>query len=111
MAYRLFIAETAYRSLEVIEDYQTALHGVAEAQKVADNLLSLSAKEIAESPLRYGYNHMATDKGLRLRQWYDKEQKHRVLYEITENNEVYVLLYVSVKQDLEQLLYQLLISF
>ncbi|GKX60609.1 hypothetical protein [Leminorella grimontii] len=106
----IIITEVAYRSLDVIEYYQALHHDVETAAIMTDSLLTESTNAIATDPSRYGFNQTAAENGLRLRQWFDEKQKHRVLFELAENNTIYIHLYCSTKQNLEQLLYQMLIT-
>lgn len=110
MSWRIVITETAYRSLDVIEHYQALWRDAEAAAEMADSLLEESTHAIGSDPLRYGFNQVAAENGLRLRQWFDEEQKHRVLFELTENNLIYIHLYSSTRQNLERLLYQMIIT-
>ncbi|WP_339437817.1 hypothetical protein [Photorhabdus aegyptia] len=106
--YKVQVAETAYQTLSIIEDYKAYTIGLEAAQNLVDDLLIESSRLIGENPLAYGYSSMLLDKGIQFHQWFSKDRQFRAIYDVV-GGEIQILAYASTNQDLITLLYQLLI--
>ncbi|KGM27165.1 hypothetical protein KS18_16070 [Photorhabdus luminescens] len=78
------------------------------AQNFVDDLLIESSEWIGENPLAYGYCSMLLDKGMQFHQWLSKDRQFRVIYDVVED-EIQILAYANINQDLIAFLYLLLI--
>ncbi|MNG94108.1 hypothetical protein D3C79_531070 [compost metagenome] len=107
----IIVSPAAEWSLKDIESFKSGTIGPANAGEFVDNLLlsslsSLSA--IAEDPTRYRFNAMLSGYGIQLRERLDTDSEYRVIYDCNDQT-IEILIFVSMKQDLESALYRYLV--
>ena len=73
-----------------------------------DNLLLSSLAAIADDPARYRFNAVLAGMGVRLHERLDPDSEYRVIYDY-DGQTVEILLFISMKQDLESALYRYLL--
>lgn len=103
--FTVLIAPIALQCLENIESYRSGFIGPQQAASFVDTLLTESVANIVEDPRRYRFNALLSDRGLMLRERLDVESEYRVLYDFDGTN-IEILLFVSMKQNFETLLYR-----
>ena len=103
--YSIEVAPMAQQCLQDIESYKGGTIGAQRAAELVDNLLMDSVKNIMEDPERYRFNAHLADRGLMLRERLDVESEYRVLYDF-DGEHIEILLFVSMKQDFDKILYR-----
>lgn len=104
--YSIEVAPVAHQCLQDIESYKSGTIGAQRAAELVENLLMDSVKNIMEEPERYRFNAHLSDRGLMLRERLDVESEYRVLYDF-DGEHIEILLFVSMKQDFDKMLYRL----
>ncbi|EAR9444220.1 type II toxin-antitoxin system RelE/ParE family toxin [Salmonella enterica] len=103
--YSIEVAPIAYECLRDIESYKSGTIGTQSAAELVDKLLNDSVKNIMEDPERYRFNAHLSERGLMLRERLDVESEYRVLYDFNGEH-IEILLFVSMKQDFDKILYR-----
>jgi len=103
--YQVSIAPLAEQCLRDIESYKCGTVGAQQAASFVDNLLMESVANIMQDPEMYRYNVYLSDRGLMLRERLDIEGEYRVLYDF-DGSTIYILLFISMKQDFSKALYR-----
>lgn len=103
--YLIEIAPMANQCLQDIESYKSGTIGTQRAAELVDKLLMDSVENIMEDPERYRFNAHLSDRGLMLRERLDVESEYRVLYDFNGEH-IEILLFVSMKQDFDKILYR-----
>ncbi|CDH23526.1 type II toxin-antitoxin system RelE/ParE family toxin [Xenorhabdus bovienii] len=99
------LTETGVRCLEDIESFNALRLSPQKAIKITESLLRESITAISDDPKRYRFNASLLDLGLFVRERLDIDRGYRVLYEIKDDL-IYILLFLSTKQDLTDALYR-----
>ncbi|WP_148877518.1 type II toxin-antitoxin system RelE/ParE family toxin [Serratia marcescens] len=105
---RFTVAPAAEWSLKDIESYKSGTIGAVAAGVFVDNLLLSSLAAIADDPARYRFNAVLAGMGVRLHERWDPDSEYRVIYDY-DGQTVEILLFISMKQDLESALYRYLL--
>lgn len=103
------LSPAAEWSLLDIESFKIDSIGASRAAEFTDNLLISSVSAILEDPMRYRYNGLLADKGLLFRERLDPDNEYRAIYDV-DGSRVIILLFISMKQDIEKMLYRYLIT-
>ncbi|ADP09973.1 hypothetical protein EJP617_02920 [Erwinia sp. Ejp617] len=103
--YSIAVAPVAYQCLQDIESFKSGSIGTPQAASFVERLFLDSVKNIKEDPERYRYNAHLSDRGLMLRERLDVESEYRVLYDF-DGEHIEILLFISMKQDFDKLLYR-----
>ncbi|MFL4558254.1 type II toxin-antitoxin system RelE/ParE family toxin [Yersinia kristensenii] len=104
---QIIISPAAEWTLKDIESFKSGTMGSVKAGEFVDNLLISSITAINEDPVRYRFNAMLSDSGVQLRERLDPDSEYRVIYDY-DGQTVEILAFVSMKQDLERVLYRYL---
>lgn len=107
--YNVEIAETALWTLEDIESFNAERIGAQQAASLADKLLTDSVRTLEVDPTRYRFSARLANKGLNLRERITPDGKYIVIYDFDGEN-VWILLFLSTRQDLEGLLHRYVIT-
>ncbi|MBC8952752.1 type II toxin-antitoxin system RelE/ParE family toxin [Xenorhabdus sp. PB62.4] len=95
----------AVRCLEHIESFNALEFSPQKAAEITEQLINESIAAIAEDLQRYRFNASLLDFGVFIRERLDADKGYRVLYEI-KGDLIYILLFLSTKQDLAKALYR-----
>ncbi|WP_392432462.1 type II toxin-antitoxin system RelE/ParE family toxin [Yersinia sp. HM-2024] len=104
---QIIISPAAEWTLQDIESFKSATMGPVKAGEFVDNLLISSITAISEDPVCYRFNSMLSDSGVQLRERLDPDSEYRVIYDY-DGQTAEILAFVSMKQDLERVLYRYL---
>ncbi|AEF47848.1 hypothetical protein SerAS12_4755 [Serratia sp. AS12] len=104
----IIVSPAAEWSLKDIESFKSGIIGQANAGEFVDNLLLSSLSAIAEDPTRYRFNAVLSGCGVQLRERLDPDSEYRVIYDCDDKT-IEILVFVSMKQDLESALYRYLV--
>lgn len=104
----IIVSPAAEWSLKDIESFKSGTIGPANAGEFVDNLLLSSLSAIAEDPTCYRFNAMLSGYGVQLRERLDPDSEYRVIYDCDDKT-IEILVFVSMKQDLESALYRYLV--
>ncbi|CNI14002.1 type II toxin-antitoxin system RelE/ParE family toxin [Yersinia pekkanenii] len=104
---QIIISPAAEWTLKDIESFKSGTMGPVKAGEFVDNLLISSITAISEDPIRYRFNSMLSDSGVQFRERLDPDSEYRVIYDY-DGQTVEILAFVSMKQDLERVLYRYL---
>ncbi|MEQ9773362.1 type II toxin-antitoxin system RelE/ParE family toxin [Pectobacterium jejuense] len=106
-SYTIKVAPAAVWSLQDAESYKSHYIGIEQAATWSESLFLTSIQAISKDPARYRHNAILSDKGIALRERLSTEDDFRCLYDVDEEHHVIeILLFVSMKQDLEKMLYR-----
>ncbi|WP_186379235.1 type II toxin-antitoxin system RelE/ParE family toxin [Yersinia massiliensis] len=104
---QIIIAPAAEWTLKDIESFKSGMMGPVKAAAFVDNLLISSITAISEDPTRYRFNSILSDSGVQFRERLDPDSEYRVIYDY-DGQTVEILVFISMKQDLERTLYRYL---
>ena len=107
--FNVVVTPAALNCLLEIEFLKSLTMGAKDAAQYVDAMFDSSLAAVAEDPVRYRYNGLLADKGLLLRERLDIESDYRLIYDF-DGETIEILLFVSMKQDLEKALYRYLIT-
>lgn len=107
--FNIVVSPAALKCLLEIESFKSMTMSSAEAAQYVDALFDRSLGAVAEDPARYRYTGFLTDKGLLLRERLDTDSEYRLIYDFNGET-IEILLFISMKQDLEKALYRYLIT-
>ncbi|KHT26605.1 hypothetical protein [Pectobacterium carotovorum] len=106
-SYTIKVAPTAVWSLQDAESYKSHYIGIEQAATWSESLFLTSIQAISQDPARYRHNAILSAKGIALRERLSIEDDFRCLYDVDEEHRVIeILLFISMKQDLEKMLYR-----
>ncbi len=103
--FKVVVTESALWSLQDAESFKSSLVGRDVAAKWADGLLLSTEEVLSEDPERYRYCAQLSDRAVAIRERFDPDSGFRCLYDLDmERREVYLLLFISERQDFEKML-------
>lgn len=107
--YEVIVSPAAEWSLQDIESFKVDSIGASKASKFVDDMLLSFIDAIAEDPARYRFNGRLAEKGIMFRERLDPDNEYRVLYDF-DGKKIFILIFISMKQDIEKTLYRYLMS-
>lgn len=112
----VFLAETAYASLEEIKHYQRDINmrsgegypvSTEKSQDFIEKVILRSTDNITSSLISWGFDVDMADRGIVVKKWFDHETGYLCFFD-DSGNDIAILYYASPKQDYINALYRIL---